>query len=46
MKATVKTKNPYTFPTYTVMIGKEIIKAFYFKTFIQIDKFGICIANN
>ena len=31
MKATVKTKNPYTFPTYTVMIGKEIIKAFYSK---------------
>jgi hypothetical protein len=29
MKATVKTKNPYTFPTFTVMIGKEVIKAFY-----------------
>lgn len=33
MKATIKTKNknPYTFPTYTVMIGKEIIKGFYSK---------------
>jgi len=31
MKATVKTKNPYTFPTYTVMIGKEVIKGFYSK---------------
>jgi hypothetical protein len=30
-KATVKTKNPYTYPTYTVMIGKEIIKGFYSK---------------
>jgi len=25
MKATIKTKNPYTYPTYTVMFGKEII---------------------
>jgi hypothetical protein len=31
MKATIKTKNPYTYPTYTVMIGKEVIKAFYSK---------------
>ena len=31
MKATIKTKNPYTFPTFTVMIGKEIIKSFYSK---------------
>ncbi len=31
MKATIKTKNPYTFPTFTVMIGKEIIKGFYSK---------------
>ena len=30
-KATIKTKNPYTYPTYTVMIGKEIIKSFYSK---------------
>ena len=29
MKATIKTKNPYTYPTYTVMIGKEIIQGFY-----------------
>ena len=29
MKATIKTKNPYTFSTFTVMIGKEVIKAFY-----------------
>ena len=31
MKATIKTKNPYTFTTYTVMIGKEVIKGFYSK---------------
>jgi len=31
MKATIKIKNPYTFPTFTVMIGKEIIKGFYSK---------------
>ena len=31
MKARIKTKNPYTFPTYTVMIGSEVIKAFYSK---------------
>ena len=31
MKATIKTKNPYTYPTYTVMVGKEIIKCFYSK---------------
>jgi len=31
MKATIKTKNPYTYPTYTVMVGKEIIKGFYSK---------------
>lgn len=31
MKAKIKTKNPYTYPTYTVMVGKEIIKAFYNK---------------
>lgn len=31
MKATIKTKNPYTYPTYTVIIGKEVIKAFYSK---------------
>ena len=31
MKATIKTKNPYTYPTFTVMIGKEVIKAFYSK---------------
>ena len=30
-KASIKTKNPYTYPTYTVMIGKEIIKGFYSK---------------
>lgn len=31
MKARIKTKNPYTYPTYTVMIGNEVIKAFYSK---------------
>ena len=31
MKARIKTKNPYTFPTYTVMIGTEVIKGFYSK---------------
>ena len=31
MNARIKTKNRYTFPTYTVMIGSEIIKAFYSK---------------
>jgi hypothetical protein len=31
MKARIKTKNPYTFPTYTVMVGSEVIKAFYSK---------------
>jgi hypothetical protein len=31
MNARIKTKNPYTFPTYTVMIGNEVIKAFYSK---------------
>jgi hypothetical protein len=29
MKARVHTKNRYTFPTYTVLVGKEVIKAFY-----------------
>jgi hypothetical protein len=32
MKATIKIKNPFTYPTYTVMIGKEIIKGFYLKS--------------
>ena len=31
MKAKIKIKNPYTFPTYTVMIGEEVIKGFYSK---------------
>jgi hypothetical protein len=31
MKAKVITKNPYTYPTYTVMLGDEIIKGFYSK---------------
>jgi hypothetical protein len=31
MKARIKVKNPYTYPTYTVMIGREIVKAFYSK---------------
>ena len=31
MKASIKTKNKFTFPSYTVMIGKEIIKGFYSK---------------
>jgi hypothetical protein len=31
MKATIKTKNPFTYPTYTVMKGKEVIKGFYSK---------------
>lgn len=31
MKARIKTKNRYTYPTYTVMIGNEVIKAFYSK---------------
>jgi hypothetical protein len=32
MKAIIKIKNPFTYPTYTVMIGKEIIKGFYSKS--------------
>ena len=31
MKATIKTKNKFTYPTYTVMIGSEVIKSFYSK---------------
>lgn len=31
MKAKIKIKNPYTYPSYTVMIGNEIIKGFYSK---------------
>jgi hypothetical protein len=31
MKARIKVKNPYTYPTYTVMIGSEIVKSFYSK---------------
>ena len=31
MKAKIKTKNPFTYPTYTVMLGKEVIKGFYSK---------------
>jgi hypothetical protein len=31
MNARIKTKNPYTFPTYTVIVGSEVIKAFYSK---------------
>lgn len=31
MKATIKTKNKFTYPTYTVMIGNEVIKSFYSK---------------
>ena len=31
MKATIKTKNPYTWKSYTVMLGKEVLKAFYSK---------------
>lgn len=31
MKARIKVKNKYTFPTYTVMIGNEVIKGFYSK---------------
>lgn len=31
MKASVKTKNKFTHPLYTVMIGKEIIQGFYSK---------------
>ena len=31
MKAKIKTKNPYTYPTFTVMIGKEVIQGFYSK---------------
>ena len=30
-KATIKTKNPYTFPTYTVMQDGLVVKAFYSK---------------
>ena len=29
MNARVKVKNRYTFPTYTVMIGNEVIQGFY-----------------
>jgi hypothetical protein len=29
MKARVVVKNKFTFPTYTVKIGNEVIKAFY-----------------
>ena len=29
MKARITVKNPFTYPTYTVMIGSEIIKGFY-----------------
>lgn len=36
MKARIKTKNPYTYPTYTIMIGSEIIKGFYCKKEAQI----------
>jgi len=35
MKARIKTKNPYTYPIYTVMIGKEVIKSFYSKNEAQ-----------
>jgi hypothetical protein len=28
MKATIKTKNAYTWPSYSVMLGKEVLKAF------------------
>jgi hypothetical protein len=28
MKATIKTKNPYTWPSYSVMLGKEVLQAF------------------
>lgn len=28
-KASIKVKNPYTYPTYTVMIGSEVQKGFY-----------------
>jgi hypothetical protein len=31
MKATIKIKNPFTYPTYTVVKGKEVIKGFYSK---------------
>lgn len=31
MKATIKIKNPFTYPTYTVMKGKQVIKGFYSK---------------
>jgi hypothetical protein len=31
-RATIKIKNPYTYPTYTVMRGGLIIKAFYSKS--------------
>lgn len=31
MKARIKIKNPFTYPTYTVMVGAEIIKGFYSK---------------
>ena len=29
MKARIKVKNRFTFPTYTVMIGSEVIQGFY-----------------
>jgi hypothetical protein len=29
MKAKIKVKNRFTFPTYTVMIGNEVIQGFY-----------------
>lgn len=31
MKARVKVKNPYTYPIYTVMVGKQVIQGFYSK---------------
>ena len=31
MKAKIKIKNPYTYPTYTIIRGSEIITSFYSK---------------
>lgn len=43
MKASIKTKNPFTRPSYTVMIGKEVIKGFYSKAEAKIlrDKLNL-----
>jgi len=30
-KASIRIKNPYTWPSYTVVIGNEIIQGFYSK---------------